>query len=64
MKKSVRTQAEEIQAMDVIINIQTMQKKIYGKLFDHNDFNGNSLDELYELQSSLIPEWNKTFVKN
>jgi hypothetical protein len=44
--------------MSIIINIQIMQEVVYGKRFEYSDFNGNSVDELRNLQSSLIPEYN------
>jgi len=52
---------DEIKAMSVICNIQAMQTKIYGKCFSYSAFASNTLDELHELQDSLIPEYNATF---
>lgn len=52
---------EEIQAMNVIVNIQMMQQKVYGKAFEYDQFNGNNLDELYALQDQMIVEYNNTF---
>jgi hypothetical protein len=51
----------EIEAMGIICNIQMMQNKIYGYQFEYDKFNGNSLEELRELQNNLINEYNKTF---
>lgn len=62
MKKQarcIRTAQENIEAMTIIINIQTMQDKIYGKRFEYDDFNANTVEELRNLQSQLISEWNK-----
>jgi hypothetical protein len=60
--KSVKR--NEIEAMDIIINIQCMQDCIYGKRFTYYQFNGNSVEELRKLQDSLIIEYNKTFNEN
>ena len=49
----------ELEAMTIICNIQQMQKVCYGQSFDYNQFNGNSIDELRDLQNSLIPLYNK-----
>ena len=38
-----------------------MQTKIYGKQFEYKQFKGNSIEELRELQNSLIVEYNNTF---
>lgn len=52
----------EIEAMYVIINIQQMQKVIYGKSFAYDDFNANTIEELRNLQDKLIPEYNKALM--
>lgn len=49
---------DEIQAMIIICNIQAMQKVIHGKSFEYSDFACNTIDDLYELQNSLIEEYN------
>lgn len=51
---------DEIAAMTVICNIQAMQTKVYGKCFAYSDFSGNTLEELYDLQDQLIPEYNNS----
>lgn len=61
MNTTQRTPQEEIHAMTVIINIQMMQNKVYGKRFEYHQFNANTLEELYELQDQLIKEYNQTF---
>lgn len=61
--KSVRRPSEEVEAMTIIINIQAMQEKIQGKRFEYEQFNGNTLEELRELQEWLIPEYNKAVAK-
>lgn len=60
-KKSIAR--NESEAMTMIINIQAMQTKVYGKCFEYSDFSANTCDELFELQNSLIPEYNATFTK-
>ena len=54
------TERNEIEAMNVIINIQQMQRIMYGKSFLYNDFNGNTIEELRTLQDSLITVYNNT----
>lgn len=58
MKNARKTAEENIQSMSVIINIQMMQERIYGKSFEYNQFNGNTLDELYDLQNKMIEIYN------
>lgn len=48
----------EIEAMTIICNIQQMQKVSYGTNYDYNQFKGKSIEELRELQESLIPVYN------
>jgi len=60
IKKSIRSFNEEIEAMTIICNIQAMQNKIYGESFQYDQFNGNTLDELRNLQDSLIPLYNNS----
>lgn len=59
-KMSFEQQAE---AMQIICNIQTMQDKIHGIHYSFEQFVGNTLAELMELQNLMIEEWNKTFKK-
>ena len=54
---------QKVQAMQLIINIQTMQEKIYKRRFNFEEFQGNTLDELMELQNNIIEEWNNTIKK-
>ena len=59
-KKTARqTWEQEVEAMTVICNIQAMQTRLYGKCFDYDQFNGNTFEELRNLQDTLIPEYNK-----
>lgn len=57
-------QRNEIEAMSIICNIQAMQKTIHGQHFEHASFNANTVDELRDLQSSLIPEYNAALERN
>jgi hypothetical protein len=62
--KSIKTNVSlvgtrnEPEAMVIICNIQMMQDKIHGEHFEYFRFNGNTVEELRELQYSLIPEYN------
>ena len=56
-----KTIAEEIEAMQIIINIQTIQEKTLGSSFDYDSFNGNSIEELRNLQEIALKDWNNTF---
>lgn len=49
---------QQVEAMQLIINIQTMQERIYKRRFSFEEFQGNTLDELRELQNNIINEWN------
>ena len=51
---------EQVEAMQLIINIQTMQERIYKRRFSFEEFQGNTIAELRELQNNIINEWNKT----
>lgn len=53
---------DEIQAMTIICNIQAMQNVIYGKSFEYADFSANTIAELYNLQNSLIEEYNNAVI--
>jgi hypothetical protein len=52
---------QQAEAMQIICNIQTMQDKIHGVHYSFEQFVGNTLAELRELQNLMIEEWNKTF---
>lgn len=54
---------QQVEAMQLIINIQTMQERIYKRRFSFEEFQGNTLAELRELQNNIINEWNNA-VKN
>ena len=54
-----KTKRNEIEAMYIICNIQQMQKCIYSKSFAYDDFKGNTIDELRDLQNNLITDYNK-----
>lgn len=49
---------QKVEAMQLIINIQTMQERIYKRRFSFEEFQGNTLNELRELQNNIINEWN------
>jgi len=54
---------EQAEAMQIICNIQAMQDKIHGIHYSFQQFEGNTIAELRELQNLMIEEWNKTFKK-
>jgi hypothetical protein len=54
---------EQAEAMQIICNIQTMQDKIHSQHYSFEQFIGNTLAELRELQNLMIEEWNKAFKK-
>ena len=62
--KSIKTHSSlvgnrnEIEAMTIICNIQMMQEKVYGSKFEYYQFNGNTIDELRNLQDAMIKEYN------
>lgn len=66
MKRSIGSQIKsthnnarnEVEAMDIIIAIQGMQKIIYGSCYEYKQFNGNTCDELRVLRDGLIPLYN------
>lgn len=58
------TKRNEIEAMTVICNIQMMQDKVHGKHFEYDQFNGNSIEELRDMQDRMIVEYNNTFKVN
>jgi hypothetical protein len=61
--RSARVNAQqEIEAMNVICNIQMMQQKVYGESFAYDQFNDNTLEELRTLQDKMIVEYNNSFV--
>lgn len=52
---------QQAEAMQIICNIQTIQDKIHAQHYSFEQFTGNTLAELRELQNLMIIEWNKTF---
>lgn len=59
--KQAKTNRNEFEAMTIICNIQMMQDKVYGSRFEYDQFNGNTIEELRELQEKMIKEYNATF---
>ena len=57
-------QRNEIEAMNIICNIQAMQQIVYGKQFEYEKFKGNTIEELRKLQEQMIIEYNQTFKTN
>ena len=57
----MKNKRNEIEAMNIIINIQMMQKKVYDVSFSYKAFDGNSIEELRELQDKMIVEYNNSF---
>lgn len=49
---------EQAEAMHIILNIQTMQQKVYNKYFEFAEFEDNTIDELRKLQEIAIQEYN------
>lgn len=49
---------QQAEAMQIICNIQTMQDKIHSQHYTFEQFTGNTLAELRELQNLMIIEWN------
>lgn len=60
----MKNNRNEIEAMELIINIQTMQEKVNGKRWEYKQFKNYDIEQLRTLQDSMIVEWNKTFVTN
>mgnify|MGYP003502686452 CR=1 FL=1 len=56
-------QRNEIEAMDIIINIQMMQDKVSGEHFQYDQFSGNTIEELRNLQEIMIKQYNESFKK-
>lgn len=46
------------QKTDLILNIQKMQNFVYGYCLDFESFNGNTINELINLQYIAIEEYN------
>jgi len=57
----MKNNRNEIEAMGVIVNIQMMQEKVYGKKFEYKQFKDNTIEELRNLQDRMIIEYNNTF---
>lgn len=53
----------EIEAMQLIVNIQMMQDKVHGSHFEYSQFNDNTIEDLRHLQDEMIKEYNATFKK-
>ena len=53
----------EIEAMQVICNIQVMQEKIDGTKLPYKYFSKFSCDELHEMQNNLINDYNSSLSK-
>lgn len=65
MKAQNYSLSEQSERMGIICNIQLIQHKIHGKNFAFESFNGNTTDELRELQNIALREWNEHLqVKN
>ena len=60
-KHSLNGERDEIEAMTIIVNIQMMQDKVHGKHFEYYQFNGNTVNELRNLQDEMVKEYNATF---
>lgn len=53
----------EIEAMQVICNIQMMQEKIDGTKLPYAYFSTFTCDELFTMQNNLIPFYNNSLKK-
>lgn len=53
------TQRNEIEAMDIICNIQAMQKAIWGDAARYDQYKNNTVDELRAIQSELLKAYNE-----
>lgn len=52
-------QRNEIEAMNIICNIQAMQKEIWGDSARYDQYKNNSVDELRAIQSELLKAYNE-----
>lgn len=52
-------QRNEIEAMNIICNIQAMQKVIWGDSARYDQYKNNSVDELRAIQSELLKAYNE-----
>lgn len=59
--QSLRNVRNEVEAMTIICNIQMMQDKVHGEHFEYWRFNGNTIEELRNLQDEMIKEYNASF---
>lgn len=50
--------------MDIIINIQLLQEKIYGIAEDFDILNSHDVEVLRKIVDDLIPLYNKKVIKN
>jgi len=52
-------QRNEIEAMDIICNIQAMQRAIWGDAARYDQYKSNTVDELRAIQSELLKAYNE-----
>ena len=52
-------QRNEIEAMNIICNIQAMQKAIWGDAARYDQYKSNTVDELRAIQSELLKAYNE-----
>lgn len=52
-------QRNEIEAMSIICNIQSMQKVVWGYPAKYEQYKDNSVDELRAIQNELIKAYNE-----
>jgi hypothetical protein len=52
-------QRNEIEAMDIICNIQAMQRAIWGDAARYDQYKNNTVDELRAIQSELLKAYNE-----
>lgn len=52
-------QRNEIEAMNIICNIQAMQKVVWGYPAKYEQYKNNSVDELRAIQSELLKAYNE-----
>lgn len=52
-------QRNEIEAMDIICNIQAMQKAIWGDAARYDQYKSNTVDELRAIQTELLKAYNE-----
>lgn len=52
-------QRNEIEAMNIICNIQAMQKVIWGEGAKYEQYKSNTVDELRAIQTELLKAYNE-----